>query len=308
MLPFYIFYSMFGFQRIGDLAWSLGDSRGRGFLLGATAGRTALNGEGLQHQDGHSHVLASTFPSLSAYDPAFAYELALIVSDGINRMYGEKPEDRSCYITLYNENYVMPSLPEGEDGDRVRDGVIRGMYRFAGLPEGSRGKVSQRRRAAIFFSGPAWQDAMEAREMLARDWDVAAEAWSVTSYKALREDALSAERWNRLHPGKNPQMPFITDVLAGTEGPVVAVTDFMKAVPDQVARWVPAHFSALGTDGFGRSDNRPTLRRHFETDAAHVVVAVLSALVELGEAKSEEVADAIARYGIDSDRPDPRDS
>ncbi len=308
MLPFYIFYSMFGFQRVGDLAWSLGDSRGRGFLLGATAGRTALNGEGLQHQDGHSHVLASTFPNLSAYDPAFAYELAIIISDGITRMYGEEPEDRFYYLTLYNENYVMPSFPEGADGDRVREGVIRGMYRFAGPPEGRRGKVSQRRRASVFFSGPAWQTAMEARELLARDWDVATEAWSVTSYKALREDALSAERWNRLHPGQPARTPYVTEVLAQNEGPVVAVSDFMKAVPDQVARWVPAHFTALGTDGFGRSDTRAALRRHFETDAAHVVVAVLAALVQLGEAKAEEVADAIARYGLDAEAPDPRDS
>jgi pyruvate dehydrogenase E1 component len=182
------------------------------------------------------------------------------------------------------------------------------MYRFAGPPEGPRGKVTQRRRAAIFFSGPAWQTAMDARELLARDWDVAAEAWSVTSYKALREDALSAERWNRLHPGQQARTPYITEVLSQNEGPVVAVTDFMKAVPDQVARWVPAHFTALGTDGFGRSDTRAALRRHFETDAAHVVVAVLTALVELGEAKAEEVADAISRYGIDPDRPDPRDA
>jgi pyruvate dehydrogenase E1 component len=253
-------------------------------------------------------VLASTIPNLSAYDPAFAYELAAIVSEGITRMYGDHPEDRFYYITLYNENYVMPALPEGAEGDRVREGVIRGMYRFAGLPEGSRGKVPQRRRAIVCFSGPTWQTAMEAREMLARDWDVATEAWSVTSYKALREDALSTERWNRLHPGQRARTPYVTEALSHSEGPVVAVTDFMKAVPDQVARWVPAHFTALGTDGFGRSDTRAALRRHFETDAAHVVVAVLAALVQLGEAKAEEVADAIARYGLDAEAPDPRDS
>jgi pyruvate dehydrogenase E1 component len=297
MVPFYIFYSMFGFQRTGDLIWAFGDMRGRGFLLGATAGRTTLNGEGLQHEDGHSLVLSSTVPNVAAYDPAFAYEMAVIVRDGIRRMYGPDPEDRFYYLTLYNENYVMPPLP-AEGG--VEEGIVRGLYRFAPAPEGPR------RRATILFSGTAYGAAREAQQMLAQEWDVAAELWSVTSYKALREDALSVERWNRLHPTQPSRTPYLTEALSSAEGPVLAVTDFMKAVPDQVARWVPAHFTPLGTDGFGRSDTRAALRRHFETDAAHVVVGVLQGLVATGEGKAEHVSDAIARYEIDVEAPDPR--
>jgi len=295
MVPFYIFYSMFGFQRTGDLVWAFGDSRGRGFLLGATAGRTTLNGEGLQHEDGHSLVLASTIPNLAAYDPAFAYEVAAVVQDGIARMYGEPPEDRFYYLTLYNENYEMPPMPEG-----AGEGIVQGLYRFAAAPAGPR------RRATILFSGTASQAALEARDRLAADHDVAADCWSATSYKALREEALAVERWNRLHPSQPARVPYVTECLAGADGPVVAVTDFMKLVPDQVARWVPAPFVPLGTDGYGRSDTRPALRRHFETDAAHVVVAVLKALADAGDGKAEEVADAIARYGIDPEAPDPR--
>jgi len=296
MVPFYIFYSMFGFQRTGDLIWAFGDSRGRGFLLGATAGRTALNGEGLQHEDGHSLLLASTVPNVAAYDPAFAYEVAVIVRHGLATMYGEEPEERFYYLTLYNENYEMPPMPEG-----VEDGIVRGLYRFATAPEGPA------RRATILFSGPAYRAAMEAQRLLAADHDVAADCWSVTSYKALREEALETERWNRLHPEEAPRVAHVSQVLsAETEGPFVAVTDFMKAVPDQVARWIPGHFTPLGTDGYGRSDDRPALRRHFETDAAHVVVTVLKALADTGDAKDEEVADAIARYSIDAEVPDPR--
>ncbi|HVE47818.1 MAG TPA: pyruvate dehydrogenase (acetyl-transferring), homodimeric type [Acidimicrobiales bacterium] len=295
MIPFYIFYSMFGFQRTGDLIWAFGDVRGKGFMLGATAGRTTLNGEGLQHEDGHSLVLASTVPNVSAYDPAFAYEVALIVRHGISAMYGEQPEDRFYYLTLYNENYPMPAMPEGAE-----EGTIKGLYRFAAAPSGPR------RHATILFSGSAYGAAMEAQRLLAEDHDVGAECWSVTSYKALREDALSVERWNRLHPSEPARTPFVTEALAPAEGPVVAVTDFMKVVPDQVARWVPGHFTPLGTDGYGRSDTREALRRHFETDAAHVVVAVLKALADTGDGKPEEVTDAIARYGIDADATDPR--
>jgi pyruvate dehydrogenase E1 component len=295
MIPFFIFYSMFGFQRVGDLIWAFGDIRGRGFLLGATAGRTTLNGEGLQHEDGHSLVLASTVPNVAAYDPAFAYEVAVIIEDGIKRMYGATPQDVFYYLTLYNENYEMPDMPEG-----AAEGIVRGLYRFAPAPEGPR------RRATILFSGSAQGAAREAQRQLAEDHDVAAELWSATSYKALREEALSAERWNRLHPSQAPRVPYVTDALSDAEGPVVAVTDFMKAVPDQVSRWVPAHFTPLGTDGFGRSDTREALRRHFETDAAHIVVAVLDGLRATGDGKAEEVADALQRYGIDVDAPDPR--
>jgi pyruvate dehydrogenase E1 component len=296
MIPFYIFYSMFGFQRTGDLIWSFGDQRGRGFLLGATAGRTTLNGEGLQHEDGHSPVLASTVPNCATYDPAFAFELALIIKDGLRRMYGEDAEDVFYYLTLYNENYPQPAMPSG-----VEEGVIRGMYRFADAPENG-----SKRHATILFSGPAWRAALEAQRMLAEEHDVAAECWSVTSYKTLREDALSAERWNRLHPSQGAHVPYVAEQLGRAHGPFVAVTDYMKAVPDQIARWVPGHFVALGTDGYGRSDTREALRRHFEVDAPHVVVAVLQSLNEIGEGKSDEVEDAIARYGIEPEKPDPR--
>src|SRR3954451_5580842 len=259
MIPFYIFYSMFGFQRVGDLIWAFGDIRGRGFLFGATAGRTTLQGEGLQHTDGHSLVLASVVPNLAAYDPAFAYELAVIIDDGVQRMYGETPEDRFYYITLYNENYVMPGIPEDAAlNAETRNGIIGGLYRFSPAPEGPR------RRATIVFSGTMYGAAVEAQKLLAEEHNVAAELWSATSYKALREDALSAERWNRLHPGEAPRTPYVTEALSTAEGPVVAVTDFMKVVPDQVARWVPNYFTPLGTDGYGRSDTRPPPPRPFE--------------------------------------------
>ena len=301
MVPFYIFYSMFGFQRTMDLIWAFGDMRGRGFMLGATAGRTTLNGEGLQHQDGHSLLLASAVPNVAAYDPAFAYEVAEIVRHGIEAMYGEVPEDRFYYLTLYNENYVMPAKPEGTGaGGTVDEGIIRGLYRFAPAPEGPR------RRATVLFSGSAYRAAMEAQRLLAEHHDVAAECWSATSYKALREDALSVERWNRLHPTESPRTAYVTEVLAGADGPYVAVTDFMKAVSDQVARWIPGHFTPLGTDGFGRSDTVDGLRRHFEVDAGHIVVAVLKALADTGDGKAEDVADAIARYDLDAEAVDPR--
>ena len=295
MVPFYTFYSMFGYQRVGDLIWAAADMRARGFLMGATAGRTTLLGEGLQHDDGQSHLLFSVVPNVQAYDPAFAYETATIVRDGIRRMYGEGGgEDIFYYITLYNENYEMPPKPEGVD-----EGILRGIYRFATAPEGPS------RRATVLFSGPASQAALQARQLLADQHDVAAELWSVTSYKALREEALEVERYNRLHPSEAPRAPYVSEALANAEGPIVAVSDYMKAVPDQVARWAPGPFITLGTDGFGRSDTRQALRRHFETDAAHVVVAVLDGLRQAGEGKAEEVEDAIRRYGIDPESPNP---
>ena len=295
MVPFYIFYSMFGFQRTADLFWAAADQRARGFLLGATAGRTTLNGEGLQHEDGHSLVLASTFPNVAAYDPAFAYEVASIIRHGLRRMFGDSPEDCFYYLTLYNENYSMPAMPDG-----VEDGLLRGLYRFAAAPDGPG------RRATILFSGAAYGAALEAQRLLAEEHDVAAELWSATSYKSLREDALSTERWNRLHPTDAPRTPFVTEELSRAEGPFVAVTDFMKVVPDQVARWVPGYFTPLGTDGFGRSDTRAHLRRHFEVDAPHVTVAVLNALAQTGDGKAQEVADAIAAYDLDPEAIDPR--
>jgi pyruvate dehydrogenase E1 component len=293
MAPFYIFYSMFGFQRTGDLMWSAADQRARGFLLGATAGRTTLNGEGLQHQDGHSLVLASTVPTCQAYDPAFAYEVAAIIAAGWKRMFVDG-EDVYYYLTLYNENYAMPPRPEG-----VADDIVRGLHRFAEAPSGPS------RRATILFSGTAWGAAATARDELAEHYDVAAELWSATSYKALREEAMAAERSNRLHPSRPPRTPWVTERLADAEGPYVAVTDFMRSVPDQVARWVPGTFVSLGTDGFGRSDTRETLRRFFEVDTASVVVTVLWSLALEGQVKPEAVDDAIARYGLDGDAVAP---
>jgi pyruvate dehydrogenase E1 component len=300
MVPFYIFYSMFGFQRVGDLIWALADARGRGFLMGATAGRTTLMGEGLQHQDGHSLLAASAVPPCQAYDPAFAYEMALICQDGVRRMYDEG-EDVFYYLTIYNENYVMPAAPDDLDVE----GLLRGLYRFTAAPA-VEGEVKS--RAAILFSGPTWRLARQAAEELATHYGVAAELWSATSYKALRDDAMAAERWNRLHPTEAPRTPYVTERLAGVDGPVVAVTDFMRAVPDQVARWVPGDWLSLGTDGFGRSDTREALRRHFEIDYAHVVVGVLSQLALRGEVKTEVVAEALRRYEVDTELPDPWDA
>jgi pyruvate dehydrogenase E1 component len=299
MVPFFTFYSMFGFQRVGDLIWQAGDARARGFLLGATAGRTTLLGEGLQHQDGQSLVLATTVPVCQAYDPAFAYETAVIVQHGLRRMYGPQPEDVFYYLTLYNENYPMPAMPAGET---IEDDIMRGLYRWAPAPEGPS------KRATILFSGSAHTAARTAAAELAEHYDVAVDLWSATSYKAMREEALVAERWNRLHPGSAPRTPLVTQLLAdGSEtGPVVAVTDFQRLVPDQISRFVTGRpFLSLGTDGYGRSDTREALRRYFEIDHGHVVVAVLAGLVETGDVKPEAVADAIARYGIDPDLPDP---
>jgi pyruvate dehydrogenase E1 component len=295
MIPFYVFYSMFGYQRVGDLVWAFGDARGRGFLCGATAGRTTLNGEGLQHQDGHSPLLFSAVPNVCTYDPAFAYELATIIGDGLRRMYAED-EDIFYYITLYNENYPQPPMPEG-----VAEGILQGLYLYRAAPE-PRGH-----RARILASGPAMLAALEAQERLAEKHDVAADVWSATSYQMLRNEALEVERHNRLHPGQPPRVAYVTAQLGSDSGsPVVAVTDYMKAVADQIARFVPAPFIPLGTDGFGRSDTRQALRRHFETDAANVCVAVLSGLAQQGEIAAAEVDEAIDLYGIDAEAPDPR--
>ncbi|MDJ0960120.1 MAG: pyruvate dehydrogenase (acetyl-transferring), homodimeric type [Acidimicrobiia bacterium] len=292
MVPFYAFYSMFGFQRVGDLLWSAGDSRARGFLIGATAGRTTLLGEGLQHQDGHSLVLASTVPVCQAYDPAFAYEMATIVKDGLRRMYGEN-EDIYYYLTAYNENYPQPPKPEGAD-----NGILAGLYRFAGA-------YSDGHPAAIVFSGSAQGAARQAQVELAEHYGVAAELFSATSYKRLREDALEVERWNRLHPDRGKRTPYVTDTLQDVGGPIIAVSDYMKALPDMVGRWIPGTFIPLGTDGYGRSDTREALRRFFEIDTGHVVAAVLAGLVEDGKLGPEVVKDALDRYGIDPDLEDP---
>ena len=322
MVPFFVFYSMFGFQRIGDLIWAAADSQAKGFMLGATAGRTTLHGEGLQHQDGQSQLMASAVPTCQAYDPAYAYEMGIIIRDGLTRMYGGADangtpgagESLLYYLTLYNENYVMPARPDGiSDQD-----VLGGLYRWAPAPDGMKSTVT------ILFSGTANLAARQAAVMLAEEYGVGAELWSATSYKRLREDALRVERHNRLHPLEPPQTAHFTDLMQEASGPVVAVTDFMKAVPDQVSRFVPAMarydrrgrttgrtmqrpFVPLGTDGFGRSDTRESLRRFFEVDAGHITVAALAALASVGAIEPDVVADAIRRSDIDPDLVDPRD-
>ncbi len=292
MVPFYVFYSMFGFQRTMDQIWAFGDARGRGFLMGATAGRTTLNGEGLQHEDGHSHLLASAVPNVRAYDPAFAYETSVIVQDGLRRML-EAGEDVFYYITLYNENYPMPAMPAG-----VEDGIVRGLYLFKQGAEG-------RRRVQLLGSGPILLHALRAQEILQDRYDVAADVWSVTSYQLLRNDALETERWNRLHPDQRPRRSYVSEQLGG-RGPVIAASDFMKAVPDQIARWAGQPFLPLGTDGFGRSDTREALRRHFEVDAEHITVAALHTLAQCEQYSPADVAAAIREHGIDPERADPR--
>ncbi|MGQ0678251.1 MAG: pyruvate dehydrogenase (acetyl-transferring), homodimeric type [Actinomycetota bacterium] len=287
MIPFFLFYSMFGWQRIGDLIWAFGDARGRGFLLGCTAGRTTLNGEGLQHADGHSLLVSSTMPNCYSYDPAFAYETAAIVRDGLDRMI-RRGEDIFYYLALYNENYPMPAKPEGVD-----EGILKGIYRFR--PSTLQGK----HRVQLLGSGPILATQVLRAQTMLEEHDVAADVWSVTSFKLLRQDALSVERWNRLHPEESARVPYIGQAMAGVEGPVIAATDWMKAVPDQVARWVPGPFVPLGTDGFGRSDTRENLRRRFEVDAEHIVVAALAALALTGEVKPEAVGAALQRYGLD---------
>jgi pyruvate dehydrogenase E1 component len=293
MLPFYVFYSMFGLQRTGDQIWAFGDARGRGFLCGATAGRTTLNGEGLQHEDGHSHVLATAVPNVRAYDPAFAYETAVIVRDGIKRMLGDG-EDIFYYLTLYNENYPQPPMPEG-----VEEGIVRGIYLFRAGDEG------RRRRVTLLGSGSIMRQVLHAQEVLQEKYEVSADVYSVTSYQQLRNEALAVERWNRLHPESEPRLPYITTVLGG-HSPIVAASDWLKVLPDQVSRWVGSPFVPLGTDGFGRSDTREALRRHFEIDSESIATASLHALQLCEQYGSDLVAKAIADLGIDPEKPEPR--
>jgi len=293
MVPFYIYYSMFGFQRIGDLMWLAGDIKAKGFLLGATSGRTTLNGEGLQHQDGHSLILSSTIPTLLTYDPAFTYELAIIIADGMRRMYAEG-EDIFYYLTLYNENYAMPPMPEG-----VEDGILKGLYRFKPGPDKAKLK------AHILGSGPIIREALRAQEILAGKYNVSADVWSATNYKLLRNDALRVERWNRLHPAEEPKKPQVRALLEKEKGVFVAVSDNMKIVPDQIAPWVPGGLTTLGTDGFGRSDTRERLRRFFEVDAESTVIATLHALAEKGQIERTLVAKAIKDLDVNPEKSHP---
>jgi pyruvate dehydrogenase E1 component len=292
MVPFYIYYSMFGFQRIGDFIWAGGDLQARGFLIGGTAGRTTLAGEGLQHQDGHSLINASTVPNCVSYDPTFAYELAVIIQDGMRRMIGEQ-EDVFYYITCMNENYAHPPMPAG-----VEDGILKGMYL---LQPGESGES----RAQLMGSGTILREVIAAAELLMKDFDIPTDVWSVTSFNELRRDALEVERWNQLHPDAEPRACYVQKCLADRPGPYIAATDYMKINADQIQRWVPGRFVSLGTDGYGRSDARAALRQHFEVDKKFVAVTVLKALADDGVLDQKTVARAIEKYGIDPDRPDP---
>nr|WP_229788734.1 pyruvate dehydrogenase (acetyl-transferring), homodimeric type [Thermopolyspora flexuosa] len=288
MIPVYIFYSMFGFQRTGDQIWQLADQLGRGFMLGATAGRTTLNGEGLQHEDGQSPLLASANPAAVVYDPAWAYEIAHIIKDGLRRMYGEKPEDIFYYLTVYNEPYPQPAEPENLDVE----GLLKGLYLYA--PAERKGRP----RANILASGVAMRWALEAQRLLAEEWGVEADVWSATSWSELRRDALAADEHNLLNPEAEQRVPYVTKVLSQASGPFLGVSDYLRAVPDQIAPWVPGDWTSLGTDGFGLSDTRPALRRHFHVDAASITLAVLTQLAKRGEVRPETLREAIARYHL----------
>jgi pyruvate dehydrogenase E1 component len=294
MIPFFTYYSMFGFQRVGDLIWAFADARGKGFLMGGTAGRTTLSGEGLQHQDGHSVVLASAVPTCATYDPAYVYEIAVIVQDGIRRMY-QQGEDRFYYIMLYNEDYAMPELPQG-----VQEGIVRGIYKFKACDSGKAG-------VQLFGSGPILNEALGAQSLLAEKYGVQADVWSVTSYTELRREALALERWNRLHPADAPKRPYILNVLedARAEGPIIAASDYVKSVPDQLAPWLGARLVTLGTDGFGRSDNREQLRRHFEINAESIAAAALSRLAREGKFDPQRAQKALQELDVDPEKIDP---
>jgi pyruvate dehydrogenase E1 component len=292
MIPFYIFYSMFGFQRIGDLAWAAGDSRARGFVLGATAGRTTLNGEGLQHEDGHSHLMSATIPNCVSYDPTFSYELAVIIQEGMRRMV-QNQEDVYYYITLMNENYSHPEMPKGSEA-----GILKGIYAF------SKSKAKGP-KVQLMGSGVILREVIAAAEMLEKDWGVSPDVWSVTSFTELRREGLDAERWNMLNPEKKPRLSFVAECLSSAEGPVISSTDYMKSFADQIRNFVPQRFVSLGTDGYGRSDSREALRSFFEVDRYYVVLAALKALADEGKLPASKAAEAIKKYKIDASRPNP---
>lgn len=292
MIPFYIFYSMFGFQRIGDLAWAAGDSRARGFLLGATAGRTTLNGEGLQHEDGHSHLMSATIPNCLSYDPTFAYELAVIIQEGLRRMV-QNQEDVYYYITLMNENYTHPEMPKGTE-----TGILKGIYNF------SKSKAKGE-KVQLMGSGVILREVIAAAELLEKDWGVSADVWSVTSFNELRRDGLDAERWNMLNPEKPQRLSYVAEAMKGAQGPTIASTDYMKSFAEQIANFVPGRFVALGTDGYGRSDSREALRSFFEVDRYYVVLATLKALVDEGKLPASKALEAIKKYKLDANKPNP---
>lgn len=294
MIPFFIYYSMFGMQRIGDFVWAAGDMRAKGFLVGGTAGRTTLNGEGLQHQDGHSHLLAYPVPNLVTYDPAFAYELAVIIRDGIKRMYEDK-EDIFYYITVMNENYPMPEMP-----GNVKEGIVKGMYKFKASD-----KKNLKMKAQLFGSGTIMNEVLKAAQILEEEYKVAADVWSITSYKELRREALEAERWNLLNPNQTPKESYISKMIAKEDGVFVASSDYVKALPDSISKWFPRTLYSLGTDGFGRSESREALRDFFEVDAKHIVLAALTGLAKEGKIKSAELDKAIKKLGINPNKKNP---
>jgi pyruvate dehydrogenase E1 component len=295
-IPFFIYYSMFGFQRIGDLIWAAADMRTRGFLIGGTAGRTTLAGEGLQHQDGHSHVLALSIPNLLAYDPAFAYEIAVIIQDGIKRMYVDQ-ESVFYYLTVTNEPLAMPAMPEGTD---VREGILKGIYRFR-----TSTKKDAKLRAQLFGSGTIMYEVLKAQQILEEKYGVAADVWSVTSYKQLYRDGNDCDRWNMLHPGETPRVPFVSQALKDALGVLVAASDYMKVLPESIAQWLPRPLVALGTDGFGRSESRASLRDFFEVDAKHIVLATLTALLREKQVKPDLVQKAVKELGINPGKANP---
>ena len=295
-IPFYMYYSMFGFQRIGDMAWAFADARGKGFLMGGTAGRTTMLGEGLQHQDGHSHVLALSVPNLMAYDPAFAYEIAVIIREGIKRMYSDQ-ESIFYYLTVGNEPLPMPEMPNGKE---VRDGILKGMYRFKPSP-----KKDAKLRAQLFGSGTIMFEVLKAQNILEEKYGVAADVWSVTSYKELYRDGNDCDRWNMLHPGEPPRVPFVTQNLKDAPGVLVAASDYMKVLPESISQWMPRPLVALGTDGFGRSESRASLRDFFEVDAKHIVLATLHALAREKQIQIETVRQAVKDLGINPSKPNP---
>ncbi|MBV9406888.1 MAG: pyruvate dehydrogenase (acetyl-transferring), homodimeric type, partial [Acidobacteriaceae bacterium] len=293
-IPFFIYYSMFGFQRVGDLIWAFADARGKGFLVGGTAGRTTLLGEGLQHDDGHSHVLSSVVPTCRSYDPAYAYEIAVIVQDGIRRMY-ENNEDGFYYLTVYNENYVQPPMPETKG---VAEGILRGMYLFKASEVGPA-------QVTLFGSGPILNEALKAQKILAEKYGVGANVWSVTSYTELRRDAIVVDRWNRLHPTDTPRKPYLLEALGDIDMPIIAATDYMKIVSDQITPWLPGRLTALGTDGFGRSDNREHLRRFFEVDAENIAAAALSRLAQWRRFDANRAKQALQDLGLNAESTNP---
>jgi pyruvate dehydrogenase E1 component len=297
MIPFYIFYSMFGFQRVGDLCWAAGDMRSRGFLLGGTAGRTTLNGEGLQHEDGHSHIMSATVPNCISYDPTFAYEVAVIIHDGMRRMYVEQ-EDVYFYLTLMNENYAHPAMPEG-----AAAGILKGMYKLAGAA--ATGKSAGTPRVQLMGSGVILRQVMAAAELLKGDWGVEAALWSCPSFTELARDGNAVTRWNMLHPTETPKRSHVESCLADTQGPVIAATDYMRLFAEQIRPLVGRRYVVLGTDGFGRSDTREKLRHFFEVNCYYATVAALKALADDGTLPAKTVADAIAKYGLDPDKPAP---